>query len=769
MKKCFSLLIAGILLILSLFPAACASPKQEEGGAQGTPTAQNSSNGNREEAAMGRYRETSIPFPVPAKTIFDTEQKDGVLRVLSEQEPGEFSCCKSTDGGATWEQEPWDTSWLPEGYRAVCACFAPEGAVFVSAGKMSENPLDEQHAVGSYSYFRLAETESGWQSSQLSLGLPEPKEEYLEGGYGLTSIACGEDGSLYGMLTYRLGEENNFQIVSLDPDSGAVNWKREVAQGEIQVYGNTLCLNEYKGTFHILDGTSGENLSETANPSGNIFFRLMDMDFEEKKIYYCNETGIYGTDDTMSLTELLVDGRLSSFSDVSNDPEYFYSVDETTFLLFFKSNSSDSLELLRYKYDATLATQPEQELHIYSLTEDDIIKKLVSDFQVSHPDVLVTYEIGMEGASAKSESDAINILNTEIMAGNGPDLLFLNGLPWKSYAKQGILADISGLNACKDEAVFENLFAAYQTDGGQYAAPIAFSIPVLAGEESKIAQTSSLEGLVELAKSTDSLPSLSVNNFLPYLFSIFWQEIMTEEGNISKEQMKDFFLQAKELDDLAKTMEPSFGFMKPFQATEDGQEQAASYTYSTPSLDIWDIVYGNVAASVGYLGSVRDFTGISDHMPGQNLHFVPFPEHVFSALAAGVNSKSKQAALANEFLEFALSEQGQTVLVDGSLPAYSQFPVNKAVWQSMTAEPSPEQLQDYGQIFQQLGGSFRWPTKEEFGELEQAVAGLTTPAMEDPVVIRAVLDGGSGYLSGGKSLDGAVNEVVQTLELYLAE
>ena len=170
---------------------------------------------------------------------------------------------------------------------------------------------------------------------------------------------------------------------------------------------------------------------------------------------------------------------------------------------------------MRYSYDATLATQPGQELKIYSLDSDDIVKKLVSNFQASHPDVLVTYETGMDGSDAKSESDAINILNTEIMAGNGPDLLFLNGLPWKSYAGKGILADISSLGPCQEGTVFENLFSAYGTKDGQYVAPIAFSIPALAGEESQIANIHSLEGLAELAKNTDGLPSLGAYNFLP--------------------------------------------------------------------------------------------------------------------------------------------------------------------------------------------------------------------------------------------------------------
>ena len=286
-RKIFSLFLAGILLLLSLFSAACAVPGRAEGNGQGTSSAQGGAGlengdgldassaqggagqeggkqgassamengaGQQPETAMGRYRETPIPLPSSVSAIFGTEQKDGILRVLAEQEPGTLCCFRSEDGGAAWEEEPWDLSWLPEGFRAVAACFAPDGAVYVSAGKMSEDPMDEQHATGAFTYFRLEETEGNLQASTLSLGLPEPKEEYLKGGYGLTSMACGEDGSLYGMLSYQQGEGNGFEAVGLDPGSGSLRWKREISRGEIQMYGTALCLNEYDGKLQILWG-----------------------------------------------------------------------------------------------------------------------------------------------------------------------------------------------------------------------------------------------------------------------------------------------------------------------------------------------------------------------------------------------------------------------------------------------------------------------------------------------------------------------------------
>ena len=87
----------------------------------------------------------------------------------------------------------------------------------------------------------------------------------------------------------------------------------------------------------------------------------------------------------------------------------------------------------------------------------------------------------------------------------------------------------------------------------------------------------------------------------------------------------------------------------------------------------------------------------------------------------------------------------------------------------MAEKPSQGELEHLQQIFQMLGGSFDWLPAEEYEKLKQEVLELDTPAMENTVVLDAISGSGSAYLSGGKSLDMAVNEIMQTLELYLAE
>ena len=116
-----------------------------------------------------------------------------------------------------------------------------------------------------------------------------------------------------------------------------------------------------------------------------------------------------------------------------------------------------------------------------------------------------------------------------------------------------------------------------------------------------------------MAKQTEHPAPLSANNFLPYTFSIFWQEIQKGDGSISKEKIAQLLEYAKTFDDLLQPQEGEI--LDMFQAVSPNVENAPYYDSVRHMVDIWDIVYGNTASGIGYLGNIRDFTAISDHMP----------------------------------------------------------------------------------------------------------------------------------------------------------
>ena len=76
-------------------------------------------------------------------------------------------------------------------------------------------------------------------------------------------------------------------------------------------------------------------------------------------------------------------------------------------------------------------------------------------FQKKYPDIYLTLETGMSGNDGVTRTDALKTLNTEIMAGKGPDILILDGISSETYAEQGMLEDLSGI--LKEAGLLDNI------------------------------------------------------------------------------------------------------------------------------------------------------------------------------------------------------------------------------------------------------------------------------------------------------------------------
>lgn len=785
-----------MIVMLAMLLSACSTPMQEGAGngvssqqvedAGGQAAGKRAGNGQnagiRDEGqgiggqaesgqelgtqVKGRYREEKLEFPVPIKNIFAICAQEGRVQMLSEHEPGTFFLCESADAGASWQRKEMGMEWLPEDYRVAAACFGGEGEIFVSAGKMSTEPMGEQQAVGEYSYYKLEAAEGGFSASPLSLELPTVEGEY--DAYGLQQLAASADGKLYGLWDVRKGENSECCLYCFDlGENGAVCWSAETKMANIFLSEKTLYLDAYEDTVQKLDASTGKKAGEV--PMRSADFR--NVDILGQKFFYCNEAGIYGADQSLALTEQLVDGALSSFSDISYSIRKFCAVSEKVFLVFLE-DSEGRLEGLRYEYDPELPTQPQQQLVVYSMEKDNIVKKLVADFQASHPEVYVRYEVGQKDSGIQ-EADAIHALNTEIVAGNGPDVLVLNGLHWESYGEKGILADMGQEleGSLAEGKLFPSVFEAFQMEGAQYVVPVSFAIPVLIGEKEQLPalSSSSLERLAEAVEKAEGESPLSIQGFWPFAASICWQEIQQQDGTLSREGLKRFLQAGKQICD--RVEEKAGGTMYFFDAFGDWEDEEGKVHRGEPDVmaPVWELVYENAEMGMGYLGTVEDFTAISDHMPEQDLGYQALGEGVFHAKTMGVNGKSAQEALGKEFLLFAIGEEEQRRLQE-ELPGINQeFPVNRAVWEERIIEPAEGEREKYQEIFAVLGGTFTWPTEQKFEALEETVAGLKEPAMEDKIVLTAIQEGAKAYVSGKKTIDDAVNSVMQKLELYWME
>ena len=89
-------------------------------------------------------------------------------------------------------------------------------------------------------------------------------------------------------------------------------------------------------------------------------------------------------------------------------------------------------------------------LTIFSLEESALIRQTIAAWNTLHPEVRVEYTVGLtstEGTAATRE-DVVRQLNTRLLAGDGPDLLILDGLSADFMIRQGLLTDLTSAGQC---------------------------------------------------------------------------------------------------------------------------------------------------------------------------------------------------------------------------------------------------------------------------------------------------------------------------------
>ncbi len=103
----------------------------------------------------------------------------------------------------------------------------------------------------------------------------------------------------------------------------------------------------------------------------------------------------------------------------------------------------------------------------------------------------MNFEVGTSGGA--SAEDALRTLNTELVAGKGPDVLILDGMPLQSFIDKGVLAELSQVISA--DGLIPQVVDPMRTDGKLYAVPTRFTVPVLMGKPETLEGLDSLEAL----------------------------------------------------------------------------------------------------------------------------------------------------------------------------------------------------------------------------------------------------------------------------------
>lgn len=769
------------------------------------------------EAAMGRYLESDVTLPESVYPLDIVRTAEGTLRIIGQDSEQGIAMWESGDGGETWEM----VGALPEEYATqyfLDLALNPNGGgagiiYKESGGKASEEDgeASDENAAAGEDGEASAETEAAAEGATEAASAGEDseddsvistEEEQFQCAFVSFDAQCGSvqetplDGDLTGYVQFtRNGDALLYThggASVVDAQTGEVI--RTITENDVDSMGN--CGSEalvLTGTeLQRYDYTTGEPLQrdealdDALYADGANYMSVTSLgapivmtEDEEGRLYYVTQNGIFSHVMEGSVVEQVVDGKLCTLADPSTNFLGLAVLNQSFYVL--ATVSSGDAQLLKYEYDADVPSTPGQELTIYSLRENDAIRQMAVLFQKQNPDVYVNYEVGMSGEDGVTSSDALRTLNTDILAGNGPDILILDEMSVDTYESQGLLMDLSDVAAeiAESDGLLENVAEAYRTEEGTLPAiPMRFGLMLAAGDPELTGMIDGFDGLEALASQPDAMDAYDIVNLGEILYKNGAGSWKNDDNTINQEKLAEYVKGVKRVSD-AYRENASESAKEDLEMYADGlysswsEMEAYGVEGDDLAMGIMDLATGKCRAKIGTLTSIIDYSGLvtankatgacEESLLGVQQSNVFEPYCIF-----GVLNTSENTETACSFVKYMLSEEGE------SQSQARGFAVNKKALESTLYTCAWAEGGGYVVSANDSEGNYVeltyvWPTTEEsdalYGLMQQADTCSNVERVQHDVVIEEL----NRCLDGEISEDEAVNSIMQKLNLYLAE
>lgn len=736
-----------------------------------------------EPTAMGRYVETAVDISEQTSRSYNiTTLADGRLLILDETAGQLFSA----DGGLTWEASSIPgidsmAAYTEEMYIFDMAA-APDGTVAVLAAESGS-----YEKTGTFDpSLHVAKADGTVQTFDT---LPVSSDDLY-----VHKIDFSPEGELYATVV------GTGTIYRIDLESGTLTkvltleWRPDLMQfqGDYILFLTSregVSIYDQKAEKWVDDSVLSDFMKE--NYQNDYFaddgFSVYVLPGEENVIYIAGKGGMYRHVIGGSAMEQIIDGALATFSNPSVNMKGITAFGEDEFAVLFSGG-----KVALYKYDPNMPTVPENMVSVYSLEEQDAVRQAIAQFQTENPDTFVRYKVGVSGTDAAAAEDAIKKLNTELMAGKGPDVIIMDGLPVKSYEEKGILKDlkphIDSLSG--DAALLPNIVEAFSHGGNVYMMPVSFAVPMLEGRQADIEGITDYASLADTAeKIREEKPEAEIGRFFSEEAAVRWllpvAVFADESGKIGREALSEYLYQTNRIyaasqKGISDSLKESYGRQKDFYETESW----AYENFNSLSQQVDDFILENMALGLGMLKNVYGYQevlslkyneGFSDV---QVRSFDGMGDGIFEpSVLVAINASSGHQEAAEQFFDVIMGTEVQGLLYDG-------FMVNRSALEKQLSPQWPVFQNggmnvDYGEVSSSFGGSTgdgrEWhldiymPTKEEFQALYDLCCKVKTPYVADTVVENAVIEIGAQYLAGQLSLDEAVDKIMAKVQIYMAE
>ncbi len=717
--------------------------------------------------AMGRYVEQDFPLPEGGTALDMVMLTTGQLRVAAWDGEGNLLLYTSGTDRRAWEQtENLHEKFTEQVYMETLS-LSPTGEIFYST-------VQQEEGTQAYQYHFWV-IDSAGEKREIPITYPEMD---AEAGFLLTYSDFTDDGRLLAMFYFQ-------DVREIDLKTGSLSENKNEQEAHVRYFGcagqsaymlggssGSICR---EGKTEVLPGVLRDQLSASLRATDGYSPKLTFWENSDGYLFFTTHDGLYSYAPGGSVTEELVGGARSSLGDPTFQPKALTGAEDGSFYVLSQGAEA---ALYHYVYDPEAPTQPSIQLRLYSLYEDENLRQMVSQYQKSHPEVAIDLEVGLTGEDGVTVADAIRTLNTQILAGNGPDLLRLDGLSIDTYLEKGLLADLSGVLE-ESGPLLEQVTNCYAQDGKVCAVPTSFTLPAMYGAEHIVSQIHDLDSLVAAAQQARAEnPGVDriVNGFNPVMMAQQYYDScsaawLNPDGTLDARKLAEFYEAMKALYALDESFrQKKAEWVAEISAELDGNLEAVrAYTGLGGASNIFSNISYLTSGTLEGMAQWSIALAGEDEFLGSGYRTIPFsgqvsnvflPQRIMSILTVSAHQQA-----AREFLAFMLRDDTQAkTLTTG-------FPVNETTFNREIAEERTVDI-TFGHSYEDgisVTYKAKWPEASRRQELKTWVENLTTPALTNRIIRNMVMAQMSDCLNGKITPQQAADAALRSLNLYLSE
>lgn len=472
---------------------------------------------------------------------------------------------------------------------------------------------------------------------------------------------------------------------------------------------------------------------------------------EDGDIILLDTEGIHVLTAGASLWNTVVIGELNTMYMPSAEIIDMYQDHNENYYVLYSLDGS-GYYLAKYQYDKDTVSVPNKNITVYTLKDDMVLREAAVAFNKKHPDVMVTIEAAMDAYSSMSGEDYIKALNTQLLAGDGPDILVTDGLPVDSYIDKSVLLDLKDIIQPMVDSgeLLSTVMDSYDTSGHIFTVPTRISPYLIVGRSDTVSMANTFDGLVEALEQTWKRPLIGeitlqdlILNFLPTELST----IITKENGkkiVNHNNLLEFLTKAQTLyNNIDGVTEYSNG----------GMDNVFSLPYSTQA------VLTNMKGfyNVTFEAAIKNFI--------KNGSIESYDNAYKGAIEVGINASTKFPDIAKEFIESLLSEEMQIKDYSAGVPIN-----NKAIDNFIDLE---RDVASYTEIHNEDGESvlfeIPWFSKEDRELLAQICRSVDNRVSIDERVLEVIAEQFSESIVNGTSMEECADKIGNELNLYLSE